>query len=114
MNSSQMTLAPQLCGDCDAVPGQRHNPGCDVERCMLCGGQCISCDCIYRINDLPVNSDEMKAKYPQIYDEGPTDAMFEKYDAEVVKVGGPEIWNWNMAWSEGMHQFWVVRETGSR
>jgi hypothetical protein len=33
------------CGDCGAKPGHYHHPGCDLERCPICGGQLISCDC---------------------------------------------------------------------
>ena len=33
------------CHDCNAGPGQLHHPGCDWERCPVCGGQIISCSC---------------------------------------------------------------------
>lgn len=33
------------CHDCQILPGQKHHPGCDMERCPRCRGQLISCNC---------------------------------------------------------------------
>ena len=33
------------CGDCGAIRGGFHHPGCDIQRCPACGGQLISCGC---------------------------------------------------------------------
>ena len=33
------------CHDCAAVKGEYHGPGCDVERCPICDGQAMGCDC---------------------------------------------------------------------
>jgi hypothetical protein len=37
----------RACGDCGVIKGQFHVAGCDIERCALCDGQVISCDCPY-------------------------------------------------------------------
>jgi len=80
----------QICHDCKAKPGELHGSGCDVERCILCGGQLISCHCVYTVNGM--DSSTLEEKHPDIYNNGATDAMWEKYDAEVKKYGGPDAW----------------------
>jgi hypothetical protein len=35
---------PRSCGDCGANPGEEHDDGCDVARCLVTGRQRISCD----------------------------------------------------------------------
>jgi hypothetical protein len=36
----------RYCHDCGVVPGGKHHPTCDMERCPRCGGQLITCGCV--------------------------------------------------------------------
>ena len=35
------------CHDCNCKEGEIHSLGCDMESCPFCGGQLISCGCVY-------------------------------------------------------------------
>lgn len=67
------------CGDCGAKPGDFHLPGCDVERCRLCGGQSISCACNYPEDEHGETRDM-------------TDAERVDLDERVEKAGGRLPW----------------------
>ena len=42
------------CHDCGVKEGELHQEGCDMETCVDCGGQLISCDCeVKKFGEIP-------------------------------------------------------------
>jgi hypothetical protein len=64
------------CGDCGVRRGGFHHPGCDVQRCPVCGGQMMSCGCRF---------DEDRQAVDQLELDSNGDPV------EVVDVGGHEV-----------------------
>lgn len=98
------------CPDCGVFVGKPHEGGCDVARCMLCGGQLLSCWCVYRIAGMPTDFDGLEREQPVIFHNGATEAMWLAYDAEVAKVGGPDVWTGRWPGDEECEQYgWYAR-----
>jgi hypothetical protein len=68
------------CPDCGTAVGQKHKGGCDIELCPRCGLQAIGCDCIYEVCGMNVVT--LEQEHPNIYSDGPTPEMYERWDRE--------------------------------
>ncbi len=78
------------CHDCGAKEGQLHQLGCDMEKCPFCGGQLISCDCLYKMLDLYDHekyTNETAFLPPEIYSNGPNETQQQRWVAMLNEKG---------------------------
>lgn len=76
------------CHDCETEEGRLHNFGCDMERCPFCGGQLISCGCMYVRLGYAFNRDKKFSGLPEeVYRDGVTEEENLKWLATITKKG---------------------------
>lgn len=44
MSRNEPAVSSRQCHDCGVMPGERHDEGCDVALCVVCGLQQLQCD----------------------------------------------------------------------
>jgi hypothetical protein len=88
------------CHDCGVQPGTYHSLGCDVERCMRCGGQLISCGCWFSGEDV-ANGDvppEARHMWPPSLEERERWTGVWPGDAECIEFGWYSYFDEKKGW----------------
>jgi hypothetical protein len=87
----------KTCHDCGAKEGQIHDLGCDMEYCPFCGGQLISCECVYNLlglRDTQKYGLETSYLSHEIYNNGLTDPQEEKWLGLLEEKGRTPYIRW--------------------
>ena len=83
------------CGDCGVRPGGYHHLGCDMQRCPLCRGQLMSCECRFdgdsRCDDSLDDDDDEGFGFR--FDDAPVDRYFDANGVPTERrwLGGQEV-----------------------
>jgi len=66
----------EQCHDCGVINKQFHHPGCDMETCINCNGQLISCDCECDLKGVKISKEVLEQVYARNRKENPESEDF--------------------------------------
>jgi hypothetical protein len=82
-------MFPDMCPECGAKEGEYHRDGCDIEECLKCHQQLISCSCgretIIDFNNVNLESRKWRVGCCR-YDEKFNEIVIEKPNGAVYEV----------------------------